>query len=205
MIAASGTGYGGGWDDKPTAGAGVASSSNLGYSGEKPGFSRSNSAREYRFLLAMDLGESRRGNGKLTRRWSAIHSLRTRPPGSLPFLRPTDVSTTSFPLVFGTFYTGLGTCVFLRSAVGSDDDARHGRTGAKPIQTRFARSATGRDGGFRTGTFLVPARSVARRFCGRFCIGVEEQYAHRQGWYGGRIQLGSEGRGGHARIVWRCG
>jgi hypothetical protein len=49
MIASGlGTGYGSGWDDKPTAGAGVASSNVLAYGGnEKMGFDRSNSAREY--------------------------------------------------------------------------------------------------------------------------------------------------------------
>ena len=61
MIAAGGTGYGGGWDDKPTAGAGVASSTGmLGYgsgSGEKGGFDRSTSARKYsNALRSLDHG-----------------------------------------------------------------------------------------------------------------------------------------------------
>lgn len=80
MIASGlGTGYGGGWDDKPTAGAGVASSNVLAYGGnEKMGFDRSNSAREYE-VVGREIC-SRKG---LIQTFAGTVSLRPRPPGPL--------------------------------------------------------------------------------------------------------------------------
>jgi hypothetical protein len=80
MIASGlGTGYGGGWDDKPTAGAGVASSNVLAYGGnEKMGFDRSNSARESEMV-----GRVNRSIKGLTQIFVGTGSLRPRPPGPL--------------------------------------------------------------------------------------------------------------------------